>query len=184
MLLQSSAFAGVFAGFTIAADFEFGFARRLLLAAPRRSGIVAATRSSRSAAASSRPCSSAAWPWPAAWRSTAAGGGFAALLLLALLVNVTATLFAAGNGAALPHHQRGPGDAGARLPDPFLAPVYVPVNLLHGWIQSVAQVNPVTPMLEAARGLISGDPASTLLAAFAIAHRPDRRLLALGRRAA
>ena len=39
----------------------------------------------------------------------------------------------------------------------FLAPVYVPVNLLHGWIQSVAQVNPVTPMLEAARGLLQGD---------------------------
>ena len=39
----------------------------------------------------------------------------------------------------------------------FLAPVYVPVNLLHGWIQTVAQVNPVTPMLEAARGLLQGD---------------------------
>ena len=32
----------------------------------------------------------------------------------------------------------------------FLAPVYVPVDLLHGWIHAVARVNPVTPMLEAA----------------------------------
>ena len=34
VLLQASAFGGVFTGFGIAADFESGFARRLLLAAP------------------------------------------------------------------------------------------------------------------------------------------------------
>ena len=38
--IQASAFGGVFTGFAIAADFEFGFARRLLLAAPNRGGIV------------------------------------------------------------------------------------------------------------------------------------------------
>ena len=41
MLLQSAAFGGVFTGFAVARDFEYGFARRLLLAAPRRSGIIA-----------------------------------------------------------------------------------------------------------------------------------------------
>ena len=40
MLLQSAAMAGVFTGFGIAQDFERGFARRLMIAAPRRSGIV------------------------------------------------------------------------------------------------------------------------------------------------
>ena len=40
VLLQSAAFGGVFTGFGIARDFEGGFARRLLLAAPHRSGIV------------------------------------------------------------------------------------------------------------------------------------------------
>jgi ABC-2 type transport system permease protein len=38
----------------------------------------------------------------------------------------------------------------------FLAPVYVPLNLLQGWIHSVAQINPATAFLEAGRGLISG----------------------------
>ena len=38
--IQAAAFGGVFTGFAIAADFEFGFARRLLLAAPNRGGIV------------------------------------------------------------------------------------------------------------------------------------------------
>ena len=41
VLLQASAFGGVFTGFGIAADFENGFARRLMLAAPNRLGILA-----------------------------------------------------------------------------------------------------------------------------------------------
>ena len=40
VLLQSAAFGGVFTGFGVARDFEGGFARRLLLAAPNRIGIV------------------------------------------------------------------------------------------------------------------------------------------------
>src|SRR5262249_6259812 len=40
VLLQSAAFGGVFTGFGIARDFENGFARRLMLASPNRSGIV------------------------------------------------------------------------------------------------------------------------------------------------
>ena len=35
VLLQTAAFGGVFTGFSIAADFEIGFARRLLLATPQ-----------------------------------------------------------------------------------------------------------------------------------------------------
>ena len=31
----------------------------------------------------------------------------------------------------------------------FLAPVYVPIDLLHGWVEAVAHVNPITPIVEA-----------------------------------
>ena len=41
VFIQSAAFGGVFTGFGIARDFENGFARRLMLAAPARSGIIA-----------------------------------------------------------------------------------------------------------------------------------------------
>ena len=41
VFLQSAAFGGVFTGFAVAGDFESGFGRRLLLAAPQRSGILA-----------------------------------------------------------------------------------------------------------------------------------------------
>src|SRR4029450_10442437 len=40
VLIQSAAFGGVFTGFGIARDFEFGAPRRLLPAAPNRTGIV------------------------------------------------------------------------------------------------------------------------------------------------
>src|ERR687895_1901207 len=40
VLLQSAAFSGVFTGFGLARDFEGGFAKRLLLAAPNRTGII------------------------------------------------------------------------------------------------------------------------------------------------
>jgi ABC-2 type transport system permease protein len=38
----------------------------------------------------------------------------------------------------------------------FLAPVYVPLELLKGWIHDVASLNPATAFLDAGRGLISG----------------------------
>ena len=64
VLLQSAAFTGVFTGFGVARDFEGGFAKRLLLAAPHRSGIVSATGSRRSSAGwSSRSCSRSWRSW-------------------------------------------------------------------------------------------------------------------------
>jgi ABC-2 type transport system permease protein len=46
----------------------------------------------------------------------------------------------------------------------FLAPVYVPLGLLKGWIHGVASVNPATAFLDAGRGLISGAHDHTALA--------------------
>jgi ABC-2 type transport system permease protein len=40
VLLQAAAFGGVFTGFGIARDFESGFGRRRMLAAPNRLGIL------------------------------------------------------------------------------------------------------------------------------------------------
>jgi hypothetical protein len=42
--------------------------------------------------------------------------------------------------------------------------VYVPLSLLSGWIHAVASVNPVTALLEAGRGFISGEPVVVALA--------------------
>jgi ABC-2 type transport system permease protein len=50
----------------------------------------------------------------------------------------------------------------------FLAPVYVPLALLRGWIHAVARLNPLTFILEAGRGFIEGEP-TQVGAAFAVA---------------
>jgi ABC-2 type transport system permease protein len=46
----------------------------------------------------------------------------------------------------------------------FLAPVFVPLNLLRGWIETIARLNPFTTILDAARGFLAGEPTSALLA--------------------
>jgi ABC-2 type transport system permease protein len=46
----------------------------------------------------------------------------------------------------------------------FLAPVYVPITLLTGWIHDVANLNPVTAVLEAGRGFLAGSPVKVGLA--------------------
>ena len=47
VLLQSAAFGGVFTGFGVARDFEYGFARRLCSRRPSAAGSCSATRSPR-----------------------------------------------------------------------------------------------------------------------------------------
>ena len=44
----------------------------------------------------------------------------------------------------------------------FLAPVYVPLALIAGWVHEVASFNPVTAILEASRGFIAGEPTKIL----------------------
>jgi ABC-2 type transport system permease protein len=50
----------------------------------------------------------------------------------------------------------------------FLAPVYVPLDLLEGWLHAVAQVNPITYIMGAGRSLLVGDPDGTLVALVSI----------------
>ena len=98
------------------------------------------------------------------------GGGveLVGLYGLAVLVNLTATMWAAGVAMRVRSIQGGPLMQFPVFLILFLAPVYVPLSLLSGWIHAVASVNPVTALLEAGRGFISGDPIVVALA-FAIA---------------
>ena len=49
------------------------------------------------------------------------------------------------------------------------APVYVPRDLLQGWIETASKFNPMTAVVEAGRGLMAGDPFHVLLAFIAAA---------------
>lgn len=162
VLLQASAFGGVFTGFGIASDFESGFARRLLLGAPNRLAILlgyALVALSRGAIVVALLTIVALL---AGMEVVGDPAALAAMYLLAALVSLTATLFAAGVAFRARTIQAGPAMQMPVFLILFLAPVYVPVPLLGGWVKTVAQVNPVTPLLEAVRGLISGTEADLL----------------------
>jgi ABC-2 type transport system permease protein len=88
--------------------------------------------------------------------------------VLGLLVSIAGTMWSAGVAMRLRSQQAFPVMQMPVFILLFFAPVYVPLNLLEGWIHGVATVNPITPLLEEGRGLISGDPTRTLLS-FAIA---------------
>jgi ABC-2 type transport system permease protein len=158
VLLQSAAFGGVFTGFGIARDFESGFARRLLLAAPSRTGILLGY----AIAALAR------WLVTAVVLTTVAlvvgmnvgGSGIDlfGLYTLAVIVNAAALLWAAGVAMRLRTMQAGPIMQMPVFLVLFFAPVYVPLALLTGWIHAIATVNPLTRVLEAGRGFLAGSP--------------------------
>ena len=158
VLFQSAAFGGVFTGFGIARDFESGFARRLLLAAPHRSGIVVGY----AAAALVRWLTTAAFltfvAFAVGMRIGGSGVDLPALYLLAAIINFAAILWAAGVAMRLRTMQAGPAIQFPVFIVLFFAPVYVPLSLLQGWIHTVAVINPVTRVLEAGRGFLAGTP--------------------------
>ena len=158
VLLQSAAFGGVFTGFGIARDFESGFARRLLLAAPNRSGIVLGY----AAAALLRWCVTAAVLTGIALAVGMHVGGsgidLVGLYSLAVIINVAALLWASGVAMRLRTMQAGPIMQMPVFLVLFFAPVYVPLSLLQGWIHDVAVVNPLTRVVEAGRGFLAGSP--------------------------
>jgi ABC-2 type transport system permease protein len=168
VLLQSAAFSGVFTGFGVARDFEYGFAKRLMLAAPRRSGIVLGY----ALAALIR------WSIVAVVLTIVAfavgmrvGGGavdLVGLYVLAVLVNFCGFFWAGGIAMRFRTIQAGPLMQMPVFLILFFAPVYVPLDLLTGWIHGVATVNPLTYLLETGRGFVSGDPPH-IAGAFAIA---------------
>jgi ABC-2 type transport system permease protein len=164
VLLQASAFGGVFTGFGIAADFENGFARRLLVAAPNRVGIIAGYAIS----AATRATFVGVLLFVVALLTGMQVGGdgvdLAGLVLLAYLTSFAATLWAAGVAMRLRTLQAGPLMQIPVFLVLFLAPVYVPLSLLSGWVHAVAKVNPFTPLIETGRDFISGSPATAGLA--------------------
>jgi ABC-2 type transport system permease protein len=159
VLLQSAAFAGVFTGFGIVRDFETGFARRLMVAAPDRRGILlgyalgALGRWALTATVLTIVALIA--------RMEVGGNGvdIFGLYALAALVNICGLLWSAGIAMRLRTLQAAPLMQLPVFLSLFFAPVFVPVELLASWLETIARLNPVTLMLEAGRSLIAGEPA-------------------------
>jgi ABC-2 type transporter len=168
VVLQSAAFGGVFTGFGIARDFESGFARRLLLAAPHRFGIVLGY----GFAALVRWLTTVAVLTVVAFAVGMHVGGSGidlfGLYTLGLLLNVAALLWACGVAMRFRTMQAGPVMQFPVFVVLFFAPVYVPLALLRGWIHDIAVVNPLTRVVEAGRGFLAAQP-TEVAAAFGAA---------------
>ena len=158
VVLQSAAFGGVFTGFGIARDFESGFARRLLLAAPHRTGIVLGYAIAALVRWLVTVGVITAVAFIVRMRVLGTGIDMFGLFTLALFLNFASVLWAAGVAMRLRTMQAGPVMQMPVFLILFFAPVYVPLALLRGWIHGVAVVNPVTRVLEAGRGFVAGQP--------------------------
>jgi ABC-2 type transport system permease protein len=163
VLLQASALGGVFTGFSIAADFERGMGRRMLLATRHRTAIILGY----ALTAVARVLVTWAVVTIVALLAGMTVGGDAAeivaLYALSLTLNVVALLFAAGIGLRLRTLQAGPLMQFPIFMLLFITPVYVPQALLAGWVADVAAVNPLTLVLNTNRDLLAGLPAEIAL---------------------
>ncbi len=163
VLLQASALGGVFTGFSIAADFQFGMGRRMLLATQHRTTIVLGY----TLTAMARVIVTWTVVTIVALLAGMEVGGSAVeilgLYLLSLSVNVVALLFACGIALRLRTLQAGPLMQFPIFMLLFMSPVYVPQELLVGWISHVAEYNPITLILNTNRDLLAGLPAEVLL---------------------
>jgi ABC-2 type transport system permease protein len=181
VFLQSAAFGGVFTGFAIARDFDSGFARRLLLSAPNRTGIIAGY----AVGALGRWLITGTVVTIAALLAGmnvfGSGIDLVGLIGLGIGMNFAAALWACAIAMFLRTEQAGPLIQMPVFVLLFLAPVYVPVSLLAGWIHTAARYNPVTVALEAGRGLLAGSPVKVALA-FAVLAGSALLLAVLARR--
>lgn len=162
VFLQSSAFAGLFTGgFAVAADWESGFARRILLGAPQRTGLLLGY----AFAGLLRWLASVALITVGALLAGMNVNGSAeeivGLVTLGVLVNIGATMWGIGFAMRTQSLQAGPGMQVPVFVLLFLAPVYVPLGLLTGWIHAVASWNPLTAILDSSRGFIDGNPVNS-----------------------
>jgi ABC-2 type transport system permease protein len=164
VLLQAATFGGIFTGFSVAQDFESGFSRRLMLAAPRRSGIIAGYSLAAITRAGFTLSVITIVALIAGMNLNAGPLDLLAMYSLALVVSAAASLFGIGVAMRFRTMQAAPAMQTPAFLLLFLAPVWVPRALLSGWVESVADYNPMTAFLEAQRSFIAGNAHEAVLA--------------------
>jgi ABC-2 type transport system permease protein len=164
VLLQGSAFAGAGAGAAIASDFETGFVRRFLLAAPHRVSVVVGYILGSVALALFLMLFLTLVGLAVGVRMDGNLPQLAGLYVLAVLLTIVSALWTAGFALRTRITR---AQTSATMPiflTLMLSPAFVPRPLLSSWMRVAANHNPYTAILESARGLVSGEPDGTVLA--------------------
>lgn len=168
-LLQTCLFGGMATGFTIGGDFQSGFMRRLMLAVANRNAILLGYVLSTFARAAIMCAIVTIVGLVAGMQMLGTAAELAAMYAMALTLSICGTLWAAGVMFRARNPQMGPAMQIPMFITVFLAPVYVPIRLLEGWLHAVARFNPITYVLEAGRSLLASNPQHVLLAVACIA---------------
>ena len=155
VLYEACVFVGIFTGVDMAADFGGGLGDRFMLAAPKRLAIVAGYVLFMLG----RALLAIAVVWGVAVATGMPVRGpaleIAGIVALALMLATATMLWAAG----LSLRMRSP-EAAALIFLPsflvlFLTPAFVPRHLLTSWLHTAADINPVTPAMEAGRNFMA-----------------------------
>jgi ABC-2 type transport system permease protein len=155
-LLQTCMFGGMATGFTIAGDFDSGFAQRLMLVTRNRLSILLGYLASTALRATFMSVVVTLVAKLVGMKVLGSFREMLALYLIAITMSFVGTLWSSGVMFRGRTAQFAPAMQVPMFVSIFLAPVYVPVELLNGWIHSVATFNPVTYVMEAERGLLAG----------------------------
>lgn len=164
VVLQGSAFAGAGAGAAIASDFETGFMRRLLIAAPHRLSVIAGYILGAVSLALFLMFFLTLVGLAVGVRMDGNPLQLAGLYATAVLLTVVSSLWTAGFALRIRVSR---AQTSATMPiflTLMLSPAFVPRPLLSSWLRVAADHNPYTAILESSRGLISGRPDETTLA--------------------
>ncbi len=155
-MLQGAGFTGAAAGVNLARDIENGWLDRLLVSPAPRWVLLASTV----IAAAARALIPATFVFIVALVIGAGFPGIAGIVIAyAMVIGMAAV--AACWGAMLALHFKTQSAAplmqAGTLALIFLTPAYAPLALLQGWLHTVAEINPVTRVIEAARQGFLGD---------------------------
>jgi ABC-2 type transport system permease protein len=155
-MLQGAGFTGATAGVNLARDIEQGWVDRLLVSPAPRWVLLAGTV----LAASARALIPATFVLAIAFVLGAQWPGLDGLLVAYLMVAAMAAVAACwGSGLALRFKSQSaaPLMQSATMALVLMTTAYAPLLLLQPWMRSVAEVNPATEVIEAARqGFVGG----------------------------
>jgi ABC-2 type transport system permease protein len=168
VIFLAAMLSGGFSAFEIISDYGAGLGNRMMLAAPRRMAILAGYVLFSLV----RFLVTLAIIWGVALAAglNVKGGALdvAGFIGLALLLNLATNLYASGIALRLQSGAGGGLITVAIFVVLFLSPVFVPRSQLSGWVKTAADYNPLTPVVEAGRGFLAGDP-TRVAVAFAVA---------------
>jgi ABC-2 type transport system permease protein len=155
-MLQGAGFTGAAAGVNLARDYEGGWVDRLLVSPAPRWVLLAGNV----LAASLRSLVPATFVLAIAFALGAQWPGLDGLVVCYVMVAATAAVAACwGSMLALRYKSQSaaPLMQAGMMALVLLTPAYAPVELLQPWLEKVAEINPMTEVLEAARqGFVGG----------------------------